>query len=171
MSDPLFESGLLEGLIPEDALDSDLVLRPLDSQDYSKGYLELLSQLTTVGSQEESAFKQQFTRMKEAKTYFVLVIEDLTTNRIIAATTLFLEHKFIHSNGFRGRIEEVVVDDKYRGRRLGKTIVSVAAQLAKKLKCYKLSLDCRDSLIDFYQSLGFVSETGRGNMLVQRFLD
>ena len=45
MGDASFESYLLEELIPEDVLDSDLLLRPLDSQDYSKGFPELLSQL------------------------------------------------------------------------------------------------------------------------------
>mgnify|MGYP006952276524 FL=1 len=35
--------------------------------------------------------------MKEcANTYFVTVIEDLNTNKIIGAATLVVEHKFIH---------------------------------------------------------------------------
>jgi glucosamine-phosphate N-acetyltransferase len=164
----IFSPDLLEGLIPKD-LDSHLKLRPLMCQDYSSGFLELLAQLTNVGTQDESAFKKQFAVMRESKVYFIVVIEDVTTKQVIATTTLFLEYKFIHSNGIRGRIEDVVVDDKYRGKRVGKTIIGVCVDLSRKLHCYKISLDCKDSLIDFYGSLGFIKEPGRGNMLVQRF--
>lgn len=38
----------------------------------------------------------QFTKMKDAKTYYIIVIEDLNTKKVIASTTLFLEFKFIH---------------------------------------------------------------------------
>lgn len=167
--DFLFDPNLLDDIISQAPLDADLKLRPLNCHDYSSGFIDLLSQLTNVGTHDESTFTKQFSLMKEAEVYFIVVIEDVTTKRVVAATTLFLEYKFIWSNGLRGRIEDVVVDDKYRGRKLGKTVVSACVQLSKKLKCYKLSLDCKDTLIGFYASLGFVKEPGRGNMLVQRF--
>jgi len=168
----MFDPKILEDVMPDKLLDSHLRLRPLDVQDFKRNFLGLLSQLTVVGHlDDEDAFIRQFSRMKEAKTYYIIVIEDSTTNKVVAATTLFLEYKFIHSNGLRGRIEDVVVDDKYRGKKLGHIIVSVASHVAKKLGCYKLSLDCRDALIPFYSCIGFVKEEGRGNMLVQRFQD
>jgi glucosamine-phosphate N-acetyltransferase len=113
----------------------------------------------------------QFEKMKDAKTYFVIVIEDTDNETIVAATTLFLEYKFIHGAGLRGRIEDVVVSQSLRGHKLGKVVVDTGVQLSRKLNCYKLSLDCRDELIPFYQSLGFKAEKGRANMLVQRFSD
>lgn len=52
--------------------------------------------------------------------YFVTVIEDLNLSRIAGVATLVLEQKFIHNTGVRGRIEDVVVSDEYRGKQLGK---------------------------------------------------
>lgn len=62
-----------------------------------------------------------------------------------------------------------MVDESMRGKGLGKVVVGTAVRLAQKLGCYKLSLDCRDQMIAFYESVGFVMEAGRSNMLVIRF--
>lgn len=187
----LFDPQLLKGLSSlESSLEPRFILRPLRDDDYSKGFLQLLSQLTKVGDIDYGAFKSkvsntnfvlmnlillcsldQFEKMKDAKTYFVIVIEDTDNETIVAATTLFLEYKFIHGAGLRGRIEDVVVSQSHRGQKLGKVVVDTGVELSRKLNCYKLSLDCRDELLPFYQSLGFKAEKGRANMLVQRFSD
>ncbi len=41
--------------------------------------------------------------------------------------------------------------------------------LAKQLECYKLSLDCKDSMIPFYETFSFVKEAGNGNFMTMRF--
>lgn len=69
----------------------------------------------------------------------------------------------------RGRLEDVVVNSTYRGQQLGKILVMAVTQLSRQLKCYKLSLDCKDKLIPFYESLGFVLEPGNGNQMNARF--
>jgi glucosamine-phosphate N-acetyltransferase len=56
-------------------------------------------------------------RATHPSTYYVCVIE--RNARIVATASLVLEWKFIHSAGFRGRIEDVVVDESDRGKRLG----------------------------------------------------
>lgn len=53
-------------------------------------------------------------------TYYVVVVEDTNTGRAVASTTLAVEKKFIRGCASRGRIEDVVVDENYRGRQLGK---------------------------------------------------
>lgn len=52
--------------------------------------------------------------------YFVIVVEDVRTNRVISSCTVHIERKFIRNCSSRGRIEDVVVDDAYRGKQLGK---------------------------------------------------
>lgn len=69
----------------------------------------------------------------------------------------------------KGRLEDVVVNTTYRGRQLGKLLVTTISQLSKRLQCYKLSLDCRDRLIPFYESLGFKIEPGNANAMNMRF--
>lgn len=53
-------------------------------------------------------------------TYYIMVIEDTNTGQAVASTTLAVEKKFIRGCACRGRIEDVVVDEGYRGRQLGK---------------------------------------------------
>lgn len=54
----------------------------------------------------------------------------------------------------RGQLEDVVVDDTYRGKQLGKLIVVTVTLLAEYLGCYKMTLNCKDKLIPFYRSIG-----------------
>lgn len=62
----------------------------------------------------------------------------------------------------------MVVNTSYRGKQLGKLLVTTIAQLSKRLQCYKLSLDCRDRLIPFYETLGFKREPGNANAMNMR---
>ena len=144
------------------------ILRPLDRKDFTRGYLDLLKHLTTVGEVTEEKFNETFHIMRNHGTYYIITIVDPAIDKVIGTTTLFVEYKFIHSCAIRGRIEDVVVDGAYRGKHLGKLLVKTAILLAKYLKCYKLSLDCSDEMKLFYSSLGFVAENGRDNMLVIR---
>lgn len=78
--------------------------------------------------------------MKRRGDYLVTVIEDTRINKLIGSATLVLEYKFIHDCGIvslvdsiyvilikflnsyfqRGHLEDVVVNDTYRGKQLGK---------------------------------------------------
>ena len=69
----------------------------------------------------------------------------------------------------RARIEDVVVSDQYRGRQLGKFLLVVLTLLAKQMGCYKISLDCKDTMRPFYESLGYNKEDANGNSLVIRY--
>lgn len=56
-----------------------------------------------------------------------------STTRVVGAATLVLEWKFIHSAGSRGRVEDVVVDECMRGKKLGVLLNDVLVRLAKKV--------------------------------------
>jgi glucosamine-phosphate N-acetyltransferase len=49
----------------------------------------------------------------------------VNTGEVIGSATLLLEQKFIHNCAKRGRIEDVVVDDRYRGKQLGKNYLQL----------------------------------------------
>ena len=55
-----------------------------------------------------------------------------------------------------GHIEDVVVDTTYRGYGLGKKIIGVLVDHAKKMGCYKVILDCSNKNVGFYEKCGFV---------------
>ncbi|XP_044744264.1 probable glucosamine 6-phosphate N-acetyltransferase [Coccinella septempunctata] len=146
-----------------------LLVRPLQLEDFDNGYLQLLSQLTTVGNVDQEKFRNQFHAMQKAGGYYVTVVEDLRNSQIIGAATLVTEFKFIHECALRARLEDVVVNSTYRGKQLGKLIVLTVTLLSKKLGCYKMSLDCKDKLIPFYKSIGYKLEPGNANSMIIRY--
>ncbi|KAJ8309034.1 hypothetical protein KUTeg_013908 [Tegillarca granosa] len=106
--------------------------------------------------------------MKASRSQFITVVEDKTTNQIIGSATLVKELKFIHQCSARGRIEDIVVNDSYRGKQLGKLLCDVAFLLSRKVGCYKVSLECWDKMVPFYKSFGLVKEEGQ-NYMCYRF--
>ncbi|XP_018023774.1 probable glucosamine 6-phosphate N-acetyltransferase [Hyalella azteca] len=179
--EPLYDPALLQGLdwksvtCMKDGVTSDspglgFRVRPLQRDDFNKGFLELLSHLTKVGDVTKEQFQARFDAMRACRDhYYVTVVEDLNKGTIIASATLAVELKFIRGCAKRGRLEDVVVSEEYRGRQLGKLIVSTITLLAKKVGCYKIGLDCKDSMKAFYNSFGYAGEKGNDNTMIIRF--
>ncbi|XP_071961906.1 glucosamine 6-phosphate N-acetyltransferase-like [Antedon mediterranea] len=134
-----------------------LIMRPLSATDYQKGFLDLLRQLTSVGEVTEEQFIEQFEHMRSCKnTYYIIVIEDVSTGRIVACGTLIVERKFIHACATRGLIEEIVVDSNYRGQQLGKLIMDTLTIISKHIVgCYKTTLQCKVENVPFYEKFGY----------------
>jgi len=83
-----------------DLLSRNLLLRPLRITDHGKGYMQLLSQHTTAGDVPYLKFAAQFRRMQAyGDVYYIVVVEDLATNRIIATGTLEVRKKSFHLSG------------------------------------------------------------------------
>jgi len=131
-------------------LDS-LNFRLLEKEDYNRGYLELLKQLTVIGNISNEKFNDIFDKIKTK----IWVIED--NNKIIASASLFLEQKIIHECGVVGHLEDVIIDEKYRSIGLGKFIICKMVNIAKERGCYKLIGDCKPELVEFYKKNGFES--------------
>ncbi|MEQ2265356.1 N-acetyltransferase [Xenotaenia resolanae] len=133
----------------------DLVLRPLCTADFNRGFYKILSELTKTGEVTLEQFVSKFKHMKTTGDYYVVVVEDTNLGQIIATATLIIEHKFIHSCAKRGRVEEVVVSDECRGKQLGKLLLSTLSLLSKSLNCYKTTLECAPKNVAFYQKFGY----------------
>ncbi|XP_029189622.1 glucosamine 6-phosphate N-acetyltransferase-like [Acropora millepora] len=147
----------------------NLVLRPLCSDDYEKGFVTLLSQLTKVGDVTKEMFLKRFHAMRScAGTYYLIVLEDTKLEKIVASGTLIVEQKFIHEAAVRGRIEDIVVDNSCRGKKIGKLIVETLILLSERIGCYKTSLECKDPLLTFYTQFGLKREDNQ-NYLCKRF--
>ncbi|CAF1014619.1 unnamed protein product [Adineta ricciae] len=177
----LFDAHLLQSAFKQYALkdpklqgniyNGRYLIRPLAASDYDHGYVDLLRQLTECGKYSSEDFEKRFSDMKQCvNTYYILIIEDLDSDKqIIGSTTLVCEKKFIRQLGIRGRIEDVVVDHHYRGQQLGKLLIELLTKFAKEqCDCYKVSLECKDNLVGFYQQFGYDHED-KQNYLCQRF--
>ena len=49
----------------------------------------------------------------------------------------------------------MAVDSSYRGKRLGLRLISVIKEIAMAHDCYKITLDCKESNMPFYEKNGF----------------
>ena len=74
-------------------------LRPLQRQDYDKGFLVTLGELSKIGSISQKEFNSIFTALQKTASTFILVIEDVGLEKIVACGTLFIEQKFLHQGG------------------------------------------------------------------------
>ncbi|CAF0917104.1 unnamed protein product [Adineta steineri] len=179
----LFDKNLLQSIFKEYSLkdvklqdniyDNKYLIRPLIISDYDHGFIELLRQLTDCGTITYDDFKKRFNQMKQSpNTYHILVIEDINSDKqIVGTATLVCEKKFIRQLATRGRIEDVCVHDRCRGQQLGKLLINLLTQFAReKCDCYKISLECKDHLVTFYQQFGYNHED-KQNFLCQRFKD
>ena len=128
-------------------------IRLLAINDYDKGYLNLLSQLTTVGEINKDKYEENFNKLPECHKLFI--IGDITKNTIVSIGSLIIETKFIHNCGKVGHIEDIVVDRNIRGKGLGKMIVNYLSKLSNDLGCYKCILNCSNNLIEFYKKCNF----------------
>ena len=77
------------------------------------------------------------------------------TGDIVGTASLIVERKFIHRGGRVGHVEDVSVRKGYRGKGLGAALVRHAVSEARRLRCYKVILNCFEQLAPLYASLGF----------------
>ncbi|KAK4517278.1 uncharacterized protein ATC70_000611 [Mucor velutinosus] len=133
----------------QSALPSSHLIRPLRRDDDERGFIELLSQLSVAGSITQESFKARFDLLKEQGSTYVVVIEE--DNRIVASATLLVEYKFLRECGIVGHIEDVVVHDSQRGKKLGIRLIDQLHCIAQTVKCYKTILDCNEKNIPFYE--------------------
>ncbi len=87
------------------------------------------------------------------KNIYVLAIYD--KDIIVGTATLITLHQI---TGKKGYVEDVVVDEKYRGQGLAKKMMLEIITLARKLKIFRLELKSEIHRIagnNLYQKLGF----------------
>jgi glucosamine-phosphate N-acetyltransferase len=127
-----------------------LLIRKILEKDYYKNYLNLISQLTDQDI--NCTYKQFINHLKNIKSQiYVIEIED----KIIASITLLFEKKFIHNLSKVCHIEDVIVDKDYHKKGIGTKLINFSINKAKEEECYKIILNCKDKLYNFYNKFGF----------------
>ncbi|KAJ8115089.1 hypothetical protein ONZ43_g4746 [Nemania bipapillata] len=137
------------------ALPEGYIARPLRLGDYDAGFLDCLRVLTTVGEITKEAFDEQYKWMSSQDTYYILVIEDTSTGKVVGTGNLLVERKFIHNLGLVGHIEDIAVAKDQQGKKLGLRLIQALDFIAEKVGCYKTILDCSEANEGFYLKCGF----------------
>jgi GNAT superfamily N-acetyltransferase len=135
--------------------EASLTISELGKDDYYHGYIELLSQLSnTHAITSYDVFKDVFLHIRQNPDHYVFVVKD-KNKRCVANVTLLCERKFIRNGAYAAHIEDVVVDDAFRGKGIGVEMIRFVTAVAYKKGCYKVILDCKNQLQTFYSNAGF----------------
>lgn len=133
-----------------------LDVRRLEISDKSKGFIELLQQLSICDSVSDKEYEERFRELSsQGDDHVICVIEDNHSGKIIGTGSVFIERKFLRNCGKVGHIEDVVVDTNARGMNLGKKIIEFLTDHARSVGCYKVILDCSMENRSFYEKCGF----------------
>jgi len=132
----------------------ELVLKNFDKiSEIKRHYLLLLGQLTTVSDITNEEFYEnikQITSMGQ----IIVGIED-ESETIVCSGTIVIEPKIIHGGRHAGHIEDIVVLEKWRNKGIAKELLEELKKIGIENNCYKIILDCNESLVQFYEKSGF----------------
>jgi glucosamine-phosphate N-acetyltransferase len=126
-------------------------------EDIKTQYISLLSFLTYTPNITTSQFLYQINEISKMGDIFICYVYNITSKsiNILGSGTIIYETKIIHGCKNVGHIEDIVVHENYRSHGIGQKIVEKLTELANKKNCYKVILDCKETLIPFYEKIGF----------------
>ena len=123
-------------------------------------YLNLLFQMNNHRiSLDKNSFIDKYTDIKNNGGYIIVAKQD---NKIIGTAKLLIEKKFGENVG---HIEDVVVDQNFRRKGIGKLLIEQLVSYGKNNNCYKIVLTSKEKNREFYTSCNF---TEVGNEYIYR---
>ena len=114
-------------------------------------YLLLLQQLTSVS---EITNEQFFDHVKKINAMGKIVI-GIENDIIVCSGTVIIEPKIIRGARSVAHIEDIVVLETARKKGLAKEVLEHLKTFSIENNCYKIILDCEETLIPFYEKCGF----------------
>jgi len=133
-----------------------MAFRPLSFEDYDQ-YLELINDFRETTFTREQ-FADTLTKINQSSIIYVYEEKGL----LLATGTIIYEHKFLRNTCIYAHIEDVCVRATHRRQGLGKKLMTHLIGAASH--CYKITLDCADENVGFYESCGLER---RGNQMCQ----
>ena len=77
----------------------------------------------------------------------------LYNDKIVAYGSVVVENKI--RGEVAGHIEDIVVDSEVRGKMIGVSLIKELIKVAKNKGCYRITLFCKETLVNFYGRNGF----------------
>lgn len=123
---------------------------------------ELMEQLgTSLPTRQQ--IERKFDYILDNDDYFVIVDEKNLSKLLgrkfpsilVGTATVYFEQRFSTTKNVAAHIENVVVDEDFRGLGIGSKLVQQAVNFAKGSGAYKIVLNCDRDKVEFYQKFGF----------------
>lgn len=104
--------------------------------------------------------KEELLRILNSEKYHIYVYED--ENKKVLAHLFFILEEIFESNSLENRkilfIDDLCVDEFYRGKGIGKELIEFAIKKAKEFSCDSINLNVwnfKINSLEFYKKLGF----------------
>ena len=131
-----------------------MIFKILDEYDNIEQYLSCVSDLMKSGGTPTTVEDIKYSLSTRPSNVITFIgLNDM--GDIVSTATIIMEKKLRYKQ-LCCHIEDVGVYPSCRGQVYGKQIVEHCVDVAKKNNCYKIKLNCDDSLISFYTKIGFV---------------
>jgi glucosamine-phosphate N-acetyltransferase len=138
-----------------------MLLRKLEPSDYTS-FLALIRDFRDT-TFTENEFRDTLSTLQSTSDILVLEL----SGALIATGTVIYEQKFIFNLAKLAHIEDVCVKKEFRRMGYGKQMVDSLIANAKAKGCYKITLDCASSNVDFYTACGFEVRGHQMSQLLQ----
>ena len=124
------------------------------SEELYQACLRLVPQLT---NNNPPPTRQQLAQLidSQASHFFIARDKASASNEVIGLATLII---YLVPTGMRGYIEDVVVDEKWRGHGIGEALTQACLGFAQQAGCPQVMLTCnpgRTAANRLYQRMGF----------------
>ncbi|GAO15858.1 hypothetical protein UVI_02051600 [Ustilaginoidea virens] len=153
---PLFPAYLISPQATS-SLPAGYTIRPLDKDDYAKGFLQCLQDLTWTGDQTAEQFNARYDDMdtQGKGPYYYLVIEH--GGRVVGTGAVVVEKKFIWNRASVGHVEEICIAKDHQAKGLGLAMIRALDSVARNVGCRKCLLNCDLAKSGFYVKCGYSS--------------
>ena len=126
------------------------MIRKIENKDY-ESIFPLLNQLTESPFLNRENYSNIINNL--SNNHLILVYE--LDSKIVGCITIFIEQKLIHDGKCVAHIEDLVVDNGYKNKKIGSQLIYYCIDIAKNNNCYKIILDCNENLLNFYKKINF----------------
>lgn len=125
------------------------MIRKLLKSDYNN-YLKLINKFRKTNF-TQTQFEEVLTNLENTNNFIWVYEYD---NILIGTAKLIVETKFTFNISYVAHIEDVFVDNDYRNKNIGKSMVLHLINEANKFNCYKIIYVCSEETTNFYIKCG-----------------
>ncbi len=128
---------------------SKVIFRNIERRDLDQVFL-LLNQLKNMDTSSVDKDKAWSDFINNTSSNSVV---GLYNDKIVAYGSVVVENKV--RGEVAGHIEDIVVDSEVRGKMIGVSLIKELIKVAKNKGCYRITLFCKETLVNFYARNGF----------------
>jgi len=130
-------------------MNNNYIIRKLHEDDYEK-YLKLINQFRPTKFTKDK-YLEILNKININSEIWIIELN----NELVGTGTILYEYKFIHDICILAHIEDICIDESYRGQKFGKILINYLINESTQKNCYKITLYCSEELEKFYKFCNF----------------